>query len=286
VQTSRLSWYHKSMTILALDFMNLAHRARSGFQAGDHAVVFNFFRQFKSLVDQFKPSRVYIILEGKPVDRYELLAEYKANRKVAEDDPRRKELDSFFRQKDVILELLKYFPACVAKHPRYECDDTIANLAKHSWTTVPWTIVSSDTDFTQLLNTCEHVSIWNPVKKEYVATPDYDYVTWKSLKGDSSDNIPGIPGCGEVTATKLVSDPEALEKYLQDPARAEVFARNYELISFREWTDEDRQGMTSSVGTKDWSAVLAKFEEFGFKSITKPESWTKFVSAFEHLWGE
>jgi 5'-3' exonuclease len=156
---------------------------------------------------------------------------------------------------------------------------------RRGWSTVPWTIVSSDSDFIQLLNTCEHVSIWNPVKKEYVVAPDYDYVTWKSLKGDSTDNIPGIPGCGEVTATKLVNDPEALANYLEDPARAAIFARNYDLISLKEWSDEDRQGMTSVAGTKDWSAVLSKFEEFDFKSIVKEAAWTKFVASFDRLWG-
>lgn len=273
------------MTILCIDFMNLAHRARSGFLAGPAPVVYNFFRQFKSLVDKFKPSRIYVVLEGKPVERYELHKDYKANRKVALDDPRRAELEKFFKQKDEILDLLGRFPVCIVRHPTFECDDTIANLATKSWHNVPWTIVSSDSDFTQLLGENKHVSVWNPVKKEYVAATEYDYVTWKALRGDSTDNIPGVPGCGDVTALKLVNDPDALAEYLSDPARADVFARNYELIGFKQWSEEDRMKMTSFVGTKDWSIVRDRFDKYGFKSITNDESWQKFVVSFDGLWG-
>lgn len=274
------------MSILCIDFMNQAHRARSGFQMGPAPVVFNFFRQFKSLVDQFKPSRVYVVLEGKPVDRYELLPEYKANRKVTEDDPKYAELQKFFEQKNVIVDLLsKYFPVSVVRHPTSECDDTIANLISRSSTAVPWTVVSNDSDFTQLLNSYSHVSIWNPIKKQFVMTPEYDYVTWKALRGDGGDNIPGIPGCGDGTALKLVNDPDALGSYLKDPTRAEIFARNYELISFQSWSEDERMEMTSTSPEKNWSVVKDMFDGYGFKSMIKEDTWQKFTSSFEHLWG-
>ena len=111
------------MTILALDFMNAAHRARSGFKLGPAPVAFNFFRQFKSLVDQFQPTRIYVGLEGRPVKRHESMTAYKANRTVAPDDPRADELRKFFQQKDVIVDLLqRRFPVSVVRHPTSECD--------------------------------------------------------------------------------------------------------------------------------------------------------------------
>jgi 5'-3' exonuclease len=274
------------MSILVIDFMNQCHRARSGFLMGPAPVVYNFFRQFKSLVDQFKPNRVYVVLEGRPTARYELLPEYKATRKVEKDDPKYEDLQNFFRQKDIIVDLLSTkFPVSVVRHPTSECDDTIANLIERSSTAVPWTVVSNDSDFTQLLNNYSHVSIWNPMKKEYVSTPQFDYVTWKALRGDGSDNIPGIPGCGDTTALKLVNDPEGLAEYLKNPERAQIFTRNYELISFRSWTDEERMEMTSTSPARDWDGVRAKFDEFGFKSLTKDGSWEKFFGSFQHLWG-
>lgn len=275
------------MSILCIDFMNQCHRARSGFQMGPAPVVYNFFRQFKSLVDQFKPTRIYVVLEGRPVQRYELLPEYKATRKVTEDDPKYAELQKFFRQKDQIVELLsKHFPVSVVRHATSECDDTIYNLIKWSSTAVPWTVVSNDTDFIQLIQEYSHVKVWNPIKKEFLGAPEaYDYVVWKSLRGDGSDNIPGIPGIGDKTAADLACDPDKLADFLADPNHATQFERNYELISFRGWSDSERMEMTSTEPIKEWNVVKQVFDDHGFKSMTKEESWQKYVGSFDHLWG-
>lgn len=275
------------MTILSLDFMNAAHRARSGFKLGPAPVVFNFFRQFKSLVDKFKPNRVYVVLEGKPTKRKESLAEYKANRIVGEEDPRIKELQEFFKQKDVILDLLKaHFPVSVVRHPTSEADDTISNLICSSSSAVDWVIVSSDTDFIQLLHDRPNVRLFNPIKNDFIEAPEeYDYVTWKSLRGDSSDNIPGIPGIGDKTAAKIASDPIALREFINRPDNRELFSRNYNLIRFQDWNEEERLQMTSSFPTRNWFFVRETFEKYGFNSIVKEDAWQKFTSTFDKLWG-
>lgn len=275
------------MSILCIDFMNQCHRARSGFQMGPAPVVYNFFRQFKALVDEFKPNRIYVVLEGRPVQRYELLPEYKATRKVEESNPKYAELQRFFRQKDEIVELLSTrFPVSVVRHSTSECDDTIYNLIARSSTAVPWTVVSNDTDFIQLIQQYSHVKVWNPIRKEFLEAPiDYDYVTWKALRGDGSDNIPGIPGIGDKTAADIASDPDRLAMFLADPGNASQFSRNHELISFRRWTEEERMEMTSTLPEKNWDDVRAAFDSYGFKSMTKEEAWPKYVGSFESLWG-
>ena len=273
------------MTILCIDFMNLAHRARSGFQAGDYPVVFNFFRQFKALVEQFKPTRVYIALEGRPVERHQSMPEYKANRVITVDDPRRDELERFYKQKDVILGLLsKHFPVAVVRHPTSEADDTIANLVRSATPAVPWTIISSDTDFIQLLQEHPNVSLYNPVKKQFVVAPEYPYVTWKALRGDSTDNIPGIPGIGDKTAEKIAIDSDLLLETMSDPSKAELFQRNYDLIEFKRWSNDEAVQMTSSSPTKDWLSIKTAFDGMGFQSITKDGTWEKFVATFDRLW--
>jgi 5'-3' exonuclease len=275
------------MTILAIDFMNQAHRARSGFQMGPAPVVFNFFRQFKALVDQFKPTRIYVALEGKPVHRYEALGEYKANRKVEADDPRAKELEKFFKQKDVIVDLLqKHFPVSVVRHATSECDDTLANLVKRSSSAVDWVLVSSDTDFIQLLQDHPNLKLYNPVQKQFVEAPDYDYVVWKALRGDPSDNIPGVPGIGDKTAEKIALDPDLLKEHVAKPDVEPIFNRNYDLVRFKEWTDNELDAMTSSAPTKDWDVVKEVFAGYGFNSMVKDEAWQKFTSSFDNLWGE
>lgn len=275
------------MTILAIDFMNAAHRARSGFKLGPAPVVFNFFRQFKSLVDKFQPNRVYLALEGKPVHRYEMMQEYKANRKVAADDPRAEELAKFFKQKDVIVDLLsKYFPVSVVRHPTSECDDTLANLIRRSSTAIDWVLVSSDTDFIQLLSQQPNLKLYNPVQGNFVQSPSYNYVTWKALRGDATDNIPGIPGCGDKTAAKLaeIVGTDEFVEYLSHENRAEIFERNLSLIRFSEWSDEERAKMTCSTPQKNWQEVKTVFENYGFNSMIKEEAWQKFLSTFDSLW--
>lgn len=267
--------------------MNAAHRARSGFTMGPAPVLFNFFRQFKALIDEFKPNRVYVVLEGRPVKRYEALTEYKANRIVQEDDPKYKELQKFYVQKDIVVDLLsRCFPVSVVRHPRHEADDTIANLVRASSSTADWVIASSDSDFIQLLETNPNVRLYNPVRKEFVSAPEnYPYVVWKALRGDATDNIPGIPGCGDKTAAKIASDQNLLQEFVTRPEVKPIFARNYDLIRFAEWSDEEKLQMTSSSPSRDWQSVKEVFDGYGFSSLTKDPSWEKFVASFEILWG-
>lgn len=284
------------MTILCIDGFNFLHRARAGFNLGDYPVVFNFFRNFRAQVELHKPSRVYFVLEGHPRQRYELLPEYKANRRIEVPtdgtpiDPevakKIADLESFFRQAHLIIDLLsRHFPVSVVRHRDFECDDVIFNLVRRSSSAVPWVVASNDSDFTQLLNEFPNVKLYNPIAKEFVETPPFDYVTWKALRGDGSDNIPGLPGIGDKTAEELINDPERLAALFKDKDLAEQFSRNYLLIRFHTWSDEDAMKMTCSQPTKDWSAVATKFEEWLFKSLLKEGTWQKYQATFEPLWG-
>ena len=282
------------MTILCVDGFNFLHRARAGFNLGDYPVVFNFFRNFRALVELHKPTRIYFVLEGHPRKRYEMLPEYKANRRIdlPEGEPvppevakKVAELESFFRQAHLIVNLLgAHFPVSLLRHPDYECDDVIYNVIRRSSSAVPWVVASNDSDFTQLLNEFSHVKIYNPIAKEYVTAPPFDYVTWKALRGDGSDNIPGLPGIGDKTAEELVNDPDRLRALFQDQALAEQFDRNCKLIRFHTWTDEDAMQMMCSQPTKNWDAVALKFDEWLFKSLLKEGTWQKFQATFDPLW--
>lgn len=273
------------MTIVCLDFMNAVHRARSGFLLGDNPVIFNFFRGLRAQVDQFKPTRLYVVLEGHPAARHEVFADYKANRVVSEDDPKHAELQKLFRQRDTIVDILsRHFPVSVVRHPTSEADDTIVNLTKRSSSATDWTVLSSDSDFIQLVQDLPNVKLYNPIRKSFVEAPvDYNYLTWKSLRGDSSDNIPGIPGCGDKTAARVAADPDLLEAYLSKPGVAQIFERNYELIKFADWSDEEAMQMTSSAPVQDWGTVRYEFAAMGFQSMTSDTAWKKFTTSFNYL---
>jgi DNA polymerase-1 len=276
--------------VLIIDGYNFIHRARSGFMIGDHSIIFNFFRNLRSLVDIHKPTQIYFVLEGVPVQRFKLLPTYKASRIVdpIQEPKKHFELVKFHNQKDVIIRLLtQYFPISVLHHPDFECDDVIFNLIKRSSTNFEFIVASNDSDFTQLLNKFSNVKIYNPMKKTFVEKTEYDYVAWKSLRGDGSDNIPGIPGVGDKTAEKLINDDVLLREFFDDPingqARTTQFNLNHKLISFEEWSNEDALKMSYSTPIKNWDAIISKFDEFKFQSILKEKTWEKYVDTFNHL---
>lgn len=278
------------MTILCIDGYNFLHRARSGFQLGEYHVCYNFFRNLRSLVDQFKPNRIYFVTEGRPVKRLENFPEYKANRHINADKADLKELaklHSFYRQKELIIDLLKTcFPISVMRHPDHEGDDVIYNLVKTSSTAVEWVVVSNDTDFIQLLNEFPHVKLYNPMTKEFVEKPSYDYVSFKALKGDTSDNIPGVPGFGPVKAEALIKDERAFHEFTQaDTPEAEQWANNFDLIHFFEFSDYELNQVESSSPVRDWAPLRKAFEDWKFQSLLKEKTWDKFLETFNTLWG-
>lgn len=268
--------------ILVIDGMNFIHRSRAGMLIGDNPIVFNFFRSFRAIVDQFKPTRVYFILDGH-AKRKDTTPDYKANR-IIQDEEKLREMQNVWRQKDIILKLLAHLPVSVMCHPNHEADDLIYNLLLRSvQKTIPWIVASSDSDFTQLLHSFPHVQLYNPIKKEFVQEPEYDYVTWKALRGDASDNIKGIPGVGDKTATMLATNFENLTKFLEIEEHAKVFLRNAALIEFITFSDDELNEVLSSQPTFNAIELKKEFESYAFNSITNDKSWKKFVDTFSVL---
>lgn len=263
--------------VLLIDGYNMMHRARSGWAKGDNPVVFNFFRSLRATVDKFKPDLVYFILEGRPIQRLETMADYKGNRD-------RTDRDDFIRQRRLIVSLLKEkFPIHVVRHPNYECDDVLAALARITHANDDVIVVSSDTDFYQLLNGTQHIELYNPVKKDFIDPPEYDYVTWKALRGDSSDNIPGIRGIGDKRALDLLESSETLQKFLDQKDHRETFQRNIEMIKFHDLSPIEMAELERNSPVSDWSGLKHVFDEMKFFAITNVKSWSKFTSTFDRL---
>lgn len=263
--------------VLLIDGYNMMHRARSGWAKGENPVVFNFFRSFRATVDKFKPDVVYFVLEGRPIQRLETMAEYKGNRD-------HHDRDDFIRQRRLIVSLLKEkFPVHVVRHPNYECDDVLAALARITHATDDVIVVSSDTDFYQLLNGSQHIELYNPIKKDFIDPPAYDYVTWKALRGDSSDNIPGIRGIGDKRALDLVENSEVLQKFLEQKDHRETFQRNVDMIKFHELSPTEMAELERNTLATDWSGLKQVFDEMKFFAITNVKSWSKFTTTFDRL---
>ena len=270
------------MKVLLLDGYNMLYRARSGHAtfgdsaADNNSITYTFFRSLRHIVDTHKPDRVYFVLEGMPKDRIAMHEEYKAQR-VYHDR------DGFQRQRKKIIELISnYMPIHVVRHSDYECDDVLAAIAQHTHADDECVVVSTDTDFFQLFNTCKNVKIFNPVKKAFVEPVDYDYVSYKALKGDSSDNIEGFRGIGDKRTKTLVSSKDNLSAFLNESDNRAKFDKNYFLIKFHDL------GEKMSEITDNFSAFLANelrgvFNELGFQSITNDISWKKYTKTFDNL---
>lgn len=147
-------------------------------------------------------------------------------------------------------------------------------------------MVSTDTDFIQLLP-ITNVKLYNPVTKKFVVAPPYDYVVWKALRGDGSDNVPALVTEGE--ALRLVQGDASGAPVTfdgRDPAQRAALMRNLQLISFMKWDNEEAKLMqSSSPSGPNWDRVKERFGEWAFQSMLKDSYWPKFQATFDPLWG-
>jgi DNA polymerase-1 len=262
------------MKILVVDAYNMIHRSRFGYSRGDYAIIYTFFRSLKAEIRRHSPDRVIVVSEGVPRHRLEINSEYKGQRQPVKDA-------GFHRQKREILDLCKKMPITFMRHPDYECDDVIGYICRNFDQKNTITIVSTDTDFIQLLDV-ENVKLWNPVKKKFIDRWPVDYVTWKALKGDPTDNVPGIKGVGEKRAFALCETSSVLYEFLvAEESRKSIFESAYEQIKLADIDDE-------SAG---WEIDHCRFEEnmlkkaftgFGFKSIVD-KGWADWTNTMEKL---
>jgi DNA polymerase-1 len=191
---------------------------------------------FKLLAD-YRPRGVAVAWDTRPVHRTEISAEYKADRRSMPDLLR--EQFPHFRP---IVEAFGYRNL---EFEGWEADDVIATLATRADESgIKTCVVSTDRDAFQLVseNVClmmtprgvADVHVYTPerVEARYGVRPDQvpDFI---GLKGDTSDNIPGIPGIGDKTAGQLVAQYGSLESVLEhagdlSPARSRAIAENAE----------------------------------------------------------
>jgi len=170
--------------------------------------VFGFIKMFERLRAWLKPSHLVVVWDGGLApERLAILPEYKAQRPPMPAD--------LAEQFDEMVAYLGAAGVASLCRPEVEADDWIATLAKDG---LGWAgqvvIVSADKDFMQLVG--ERVGLVNAndkppmiwtvdeVLKRTGVKPE-QVVDWLSLIGDTVDNIPGVPGIGPKTATKLLS---------------------------------------------------------------------------------
>ena len=182
--------------------------------------VYGFTSMLIKLLTEEKPDLIAVAFDiGAPTVRLEKYAEYKAGRAEAPGE--------FREQLGLIVEVLETLRIPVLGIERHEADDVIATLALQAVEEgIDTTIVTADRDFFQMVR--PGISVMFNVKgisdiRRYdveavtarYGLPPEKYRDFVALKGDPSDNIPGVPGVGDKTATKLVQDFGSVEELLE-----------------------------------------------------------------------
>ncbi len=271
---------------LFLDGYNLIHRSRfdwgGGLAVGEFQIIYNFLKSIKPIIEEFTPSKVFFILDGVPKDRLEMDDTYKANRvKTNLTEAETAYWASFHRQKRTIINLMKeLFPFTTVYHPDFECDDILAHLA----ITTPGDniIVSSDTDFIQCLDISDKISLYNPVAKLFREKLEVDYTKYKSLVGDTSDNIPGVKGVGKKGAIKILKDESLFAAKMADAEFKAQFEHSYQLVKFADIAPVEKdlhyyQGFFSE------EELEIVFQTYEFTSMLKQPYFAKYCEVMDRL---
>ncbi len=168
-----------------------------------------------NIFDLIKPDYVVAALESvEPTERKKQYDDYKAHRKPMDDGLK--------VQIPILFEVLEAFEICTLNLSGYEGDDIIGSLAKKYSGEMEVIIASNDRDLWQLVG--NGVMVMSPKNngssadwigtKEVIAKFGFGpetIVDYKALTGDASDNIPGVSGVGQVTATKLLVKYRSLD---------------------------------------------------------------------------
>ncbi len=184
--------------------------------------VYGFAVLSLEVVKKLKPDYVCVAWDKRHTNirsRLKLYPQYKANRKPAPPD--------FYEQVPILYDLLESLGWPLYEADDYEADDLMAAFAKQAGKEgIESYLVTSDLDVLQLVNSHTHIftlkkgltniDLFNEASfREKYGVDAHQWVDVKALKGDSSDNIPGVGGVGEKTALELISKYKTLDGVYQ-----------------------------------------------------------------------
>lgn len=186
--------------------------------------IYGFLLFFFKSIKEFKPDYIAATFDfPAPTFRHKEYKEYKATRPKADE--------KLYQQIPKTKEILKNFGIQVFEKEGYEADDligTISYLAETQNPQIETIILTGDNDTLQLVdNNTKVYSIKRgikeavlydeiSIKEKYEGLKPFQLVDFKSLKGDPSDNIPGVVGIGEKTALELINEFSSIENLYQE----------------------------------------------------------------------
>src|ERR687895_661777 len=280
----------KTPKVLILDGHSLAFRAfyalPEDLQTTDGTftnAAYGFTAMLIKMLQDEKPDYIACCFDmGRPLQRTEQFADYKATRTEAPE--------KFSPQLPLIREVLRVLRIPIFELAGHEADDIISFLAKRAADEAQVRIVTGDRDFFQLVGgpirvlynrrgISDIVEMDAKAVKERYGVPPAKYVDLKALEGETSDNLPGVPGVGTKTAAKLIQKYGSAENVVahadeQTPklaanlaAHAEQVAVNKELSTLVEVPLEDVGMDDLKIKPWDLDEVRELFISLEFKTL-------------------
>ena len=238
----------------------------TGAVSGFSSMLFKLLEESRSDDSKNKPTHFAVIFDSARKNfRNEIYKDYKANRSEAPDD--------LAPQFEYIRRAVKAFNLPSIEQLNYEADDLIATYAKQIVNLgAKVTIISSDKDLMQLVS--NKIRLFDPMKSKVISEKEViekfgvkpeQVIDVQSLAGDSSDNIPGVPGIGIKTASELINKYKTLDNLLKKAEEIPQKKRKETLIENKNLAIISKKLVT----LKDNVPIENKIESFDIKPVEK-----------------
>tara|TARA_Y100000591_G_scaffold319581_1_gene331790 strand:- start:563 stop:3328 length:2766 start_codon:yes stop_codon:yes gene_type:complete len=238
----------------------------TGAVSGFCSMLFKLLEDVRSDDSKNKPTHFAVVFDSARKNfRNEIYSEYKANRAEAPDD--------LAPQFEYIRKSVEAFNLPSVELINFEADDLIATYSKIITDAgAKVTVISSDKDLMQLVS--GKIRLFDPMKSKVIGEKEVlekfgvkprQVIDVQSLAGDSSDNIPGVPGIGIKTASELISKYKNLDNLLKKASEIKQNKRRETLI-----TNKDKALLSKKLVTlKDDVPIKSNPEDFLIKAIDK-----------------
>ena len=281
--------------LIIIDSNSVIHRAfhalpplstKDGQNVG---AVYGFLLVFLKAIKEFQPDFIAAAFDVKgPTFRHEKYKEYKAKRPKAPDE--------LYQQIPKVKEVLKAFNVKTFEKQRFEADDIIGTIAKQAFRKqiipeLETIILSGDSDILQLVDSHTKTYVLRrgikdtvlydeeAVKEKYQGLKPKQLIDFKALRGDPTDNIPGVAGIGEKTAMSLIKEYGTLEEVydnlalIKDKIREKLMQHkeeaffSRELVKINKAVPLDFNLKECCWGNYDREKVLQILKDFEFYSL-------------------
>lgn len=230
------------------------------------SAILGFTNMFYEIIKNEKPTHIAVAFDtGAPTFRHADFEDYKANREATPDE--------IIASVPYIQRILDAFRVTMVAMDGYEADDIVGTLAKHAEIEgFDVYMMTSDKDYGQLVS--PNIKMYRPGKfgqQAEILGPEEICAKYKikrpeqlidilGLQGDSSDNIPGVPGVGPVTAQKLLANYDSIENMYACGINLDKEKQRQHLLEFKEQAFLSKQLATIMIDVP----IECDFEEMAY----------------------